>query len=85
MKRLISNFILSIFGILTIFGFNTNITKASINTESIKSISEATPLYLIHAKNIYSATNDMATWHSSHVSHASHASHESHVSHYSSS
>lgn len=84
MKQLISTIILSVFGLLTILGFDPKITKASIKSESIKSVSQTTPLYLMHAKDIYSKTNNMVAQHYSHYSHESHASHVSHASHYSS-
>jgi hypothetical protein len=82
MKRFISSFTLSIFGLLAIFGFQPTIAKAQIHQQSIKNISATTPLYLMHANQINSDTNNMVA---GHVSHGSHGSHGSHVSHGSSS
>ncbi len=82
MKRLVSSIILSIFGLLAIFGFQPTIAKAQIHQQSIKNISATTPLYLMHANQINSDTNNLLAGHGSHVSHASHASHASHGSGY---
>jgi hypothetical protein len=77
MKRLISNITLSIFGLLAIFGFQPTIAKVQINQQSIKNISATTPLYLMHANQINSDTNNLLAGHVSHASHASHVSHGS--------
>jgi len=86
MKRLISNIIMVIFGLLAILGGGPKIAKAQNQQQSIlsiRNISETTPLYLMHAKHINPDTKIMLSEHWSHYSHESHMSHYSHHSHHS--
>ena len=77
MKRIISNITLVILGLLATLGVDPKIPNAQIHQQSIKNISATTPLYLMHANQINSDTNNLLAGHGSHVSHASHVSHGS--------
>lgn len=72
-------------GLLAVFGISSNNANASITPEKgiSNAISEATPLYLMHAKDVHTGIKNMISWHYSHSSHESHWSHQSHYSHYS--
>lgn len=87
MKRLVAKLTLSVFGFLALFGVFAQDAKAAlighIKIPKIENVTESTPLYLMHANDLFAEDGDLLTWHYSHQSHASHASHASHQSHYS--
>lgn len=87
MKRFIAKLSLAVFGLLAVFGTYAKDAKALIHsdarTQKIQNVSESTPLYLMHAKDLFSSSEDLLAWHYSHSSHQSHWSHQSHQSHYS--
>ena len=87
MKRFVAKFTLSVFSFLALLGTFAQDAKATlighVETPKIENVTESTPLYLIHANDLFSEDGDLLTWHYSHQSHRSHYSHQSHQSHYS--
>lgn len=59
-------------------------TKGVPKIEDIEKVKKDTPLYLMHADDLFGKRTDAFAGHRSHSSHRSHASHSSHQSHYSS-
>ena len=88
MKKIIAKLVVMIFGILSIVGISISHSNAFTQQEQrFSRISETTPLYLMHAKNVFSKNVSDINQHNSHWSHGSHGSHgshDSHSSHYSS-
>jgi len=88
MKRFFAKFTLSVFGFFALIGTFAQDAKAALigydKAPKIQNVTESTPLYLMHANDLFSEDGDLLTWHYSHQSHSSHYSHQSHHSHYSS-
>jgi hypothetical protein len=83
-KKILGQVVVAVFGLLSLLGITPTEGKAIFKQETVISkISETTPLYLTHAKDVFSDGSDGLTWHQSHRSHVSHSSHWSHQSHYS--
>jgi len=84
MKRIFGKIVLVIAGAFVTLGLAPSDAKSAVKYDSwITNVSDTTPLYLIHAKEINTETNINLSWHQSHQSHQSHWSHQSHQSHYS--
>jgi hypothetical protein len=87
MKGFFTKFILALLGLFAVLGTYAKDAKACLipsATQKIhKNITESTPLYLTHAMDLFSTSDNLMTWHYSHESHRSHWSHQSHQSHYS--
>ena len=70
-----------------ILGYSSMQDKNMAKSEELKKLDKNTPLYLMHANELFNAgadDNSIYAGHSSHSSHSSHRSHASHSSHYSS-